>query len=154
MNYTDVVNIYAMSRAQYVPQLFSIRLPNPDVVHELLVKAAAKGLVFDPSVEDAARALPLPTFVTPPLHELVAGFERSILPPLQEPKSSDELVFIFHTSGSTGGSPKLVPCSAAYVDSMVRKSFQTGIPEGKMKRDVCTWMYVCVINQSLLWLIS
>ena len=52
MSYVDILYIYAIARAGYIPQLFSLRLPNPDVVYELLEKA--KGL----SIEEIWAVLP------------------------------------------------------------------------------------------------
>ena len=49
MTYTDVLHIYGMSRAGYIPQLFSLRLPSATVTFELLHKANAKALVYDAS---------------------------------------------------------------------------------------------------------
>ena len=49
-----------MARAGYVPQLFSLRLPNPDVVYELLRRAGAHALVFDPAFESIVVNCPIP----------------------------------------------------------------------------------------------
>ncbi|KAG1819582.1 uncharacterized protein BJ212DRAFT_1236226, partial [Suillus subaureus] len=38
MAYQDVLHIYCLLQAGYVPQLFSIHLPNPDIMLELLTK--------------------------------------------------------------------------------------------------------------------
>src|ERR1700721_2245223 len=53
LTYTDVLHIYGVSRAGYVPQLFSLGLPNPAVIFELLQLADAQALIFDPSFESA-----------------------------------------------------------------------------------------------------
>lgn len=139
MDYSDVVNIYGMTRAGYVPQLFSLRLPSPTVVYELLAKAKAKALVFDPSFESIVKNAPVPTHHAPSLRGL-EGYENEPLPPYPTPKSKDDLVFIFHTSGSTSGSPKLVPCTAEWIDSLVFKSREASMPVDPTKPDVSTWM--------------
>ncbi|KAH9082129.1 acetyl-CoA synthetase-like protein [Lactarius deliciosus] len=125
MTYIDVLHIYGLSRAGYIPQLFSIRLPNPDVVCELLIKANARALLVDPS------------------------FERLLK------RSPDDIVFIFHTSGSTSGIPKLVPCSLSWLDSAVTKSYQISKPSGRNERnqDVTVWMgSMCHIAQTFMFL--
>lgn len=108
--YSDVIHIYGVSRAGYVPQLFSLRLPNPVVIYELLAKAGAMALVCDSVTSgfvvgnSPVPVLQAPTFcdINPSLHT-----EPSLPLPSHE---ASECAFIFHTSGSTSGSPKLVPC--------------------------------------------
>lgn len=139
MGYTDVVHIYGLSRAGYTPQLFSLRLPNPIVVLELLERAHAKALICDPSFENIIKDAPLPVHVANPVQSM-AAFASEPLPPFPSPQSVDEILLIFHTSGSTSGSPKLVPCSASWVDSMVHKSGQVGTPQNPNRQDVSTWM--------------
>lgn len=139
MDYSDVVIIYGMTRAGFVPQLFSLRLPNPTVVYELLGKACAQTLIYDPNFRETVVDPPVPAFCTPTMEDFAACAEDP-LPSFPMFYSEEELVFIFHTSGSTSGSPKLVPCNARYVDSVVLKSYQTSKPSNALKQDVSTWM--------------
>ena len=141
MEYTDVVTIYGMTRAGYVPQLFSLRLPNPTVVYELLGKAGALALIYDSKFEDSVSDSPVPAQCAPSLEDYISCADEP-LPPFFTPASGEELVLIFHTSGSTSGSPKLVPCNARYVDSIVFKSYQSSKPSNPLRQDVSTWMYV------------
>lgn len=140
MDYSDVVCIYGMARAMFIPQLFSLRLPSSIVVYELLAEAGARALVYDQKATNAVTDFStLTTYGAPSL----VDFRNSAadpLPPLRTPESMEELVFIFHTSGSTSGRPKLVPCNAGYVDSIVYKSYQTNMPATSRSQDVCTWM--------------
>lgn len=139
LKYTDVVQIYAVSRAGYVPQLFSLRLPNPVVVYELLSKAGARALIHDASFTDIVQSPPVPTFVAADL-ESIEDYATLPMPAYPSPRSPESLVFVFHTSGSTSGSPKLVPCSYAWVDSMVSKSGQVCTPRDSSRQDVSSWM--------------
>ena len=52
MSYVDVLYIYAIARAGYIPQLFSLRLPNPEVIYELLTKADGKAIIYEPELAD------------------------------------------------------------------------------------------------------
>lgn len=140
MDYSDVITIYGMTRAGYVPQLFSLRLPSPAVVYELLNKGRASALLYDPSFKDIVVDSPVPAQCTPTMEDF-NGCADDPLPPFPTPSSGDELVIIFHTSGSTSGSPKLVPCNARYVDSIVFKSYQPSMPLNQSRQDVSTWMY-------------
>ena len=130
-----------MSRARYVPQLFSSRLPNQAVVHELLERTGAKALVFDSNVVNAATSLSILAFRIPPLNDL-SGYAHYPLPTPPVVSFIDEIIFIFHTSGTTVGSPTLVPCSAGFINSIISKSSQMYMSSDSAKQDVCTWMYV------------
>ena len=140
MTYVDVLHIYGLSRAGYIPQLFSIRLPNPEVVYELLSKANACALLVDPSFEGLLRGCPVPTHRAATTIYDIDSHEAPLpsLPTL----GGDDTVFIFHTSGSTSGMPKLVPCSLSWLDSAVTKSHQISTPSSRTERnhDVTVWM--------------
>jgi acyl-CoA synthetase (AMP-forming)/AMP-acid ligase II len=140
MTYIDVLHIYGLTRAGYIPQLFSIRLPNPEVVCELLVRAKARALLVDPSFENILRGCPLPTHrAATSLYDIDSHeWPLPCLPTLRE----DDTIFIFHTSGSTSGTPKLVPCSLSWLNSAITKSHQIARPNSRTERnqDVTVWM--------------
>ncbi|KAF5390206.1 hypothetical protein D9757_002825 [Collybiopsis confluens] len=134
--YQDVVAIYGLSRAGFIPQLFSLRLPNPQVIFELLVKAEAKALIFDPTFSNVLQNCHTP------IYQLNAGIEPCLgSVPLIPVVAKDDTALIFHTSGSTSGSPKLVRCSYRWLDSIVDKASQTSMPHDAARSDVTTWMY-------------
>ena len=140
MSYIDLLHIYGLSRAGYIPQLFSVRLPNPDVVFELLSKANARALLADPSFESLLRGCPVPTHqVATSMYDIDS--HEAPLPGLLT-LGEDDTVFIFHTSGSTSGTPKLVPCGSSWVDAAITKSRQIATPSGRTERnqDVTVWM--------------
>ncbi|KAF9069154.1 acetyl-CoA synthetase-like protein [Rhodocollybia butyracea] len=128
--YVDVLHIYGLSRAGYVPQMFSLRLSNADVILELLIKANAKA-TFNCHV---------PIYQANQVAE-VDGSELSSVPLRSLPVVTEsDMAFIFHTSGSTSGSPKLVPCSYRWLDTTVSKSGQIGRPRNEARQDVTSWM--------------
>nr|GAT48376.1 acetyl-CoA synthetase-like protein [Mycena chlorophos] len=146
--YHDVCNIYAISRAGFIPQLFSLRLPSPEVVFELIHAAGAKAMVHEPAFGDILRDCPVPAFLAA-ASETVSHV-NCVLPDLASP-SPASIAFYFHTSGSTGGSPKLVPCSYRWLDSAVAKSYQICRPLDSSRRDVTVWMgSMCHIGQSFM----
>jgi acyl-coenzyme A synthetase/AMP-(fatty) acid ligase len=49
--YSDYVHIFGISMAGYIPQLFSLRLPNPKIIRLLLAKSGAKAVIMDKSFE-------------------------------------------------------------------------------------------------------
>ena len=104
-------------------QLFSLRLPNPDIIYELLRKADARALIFEPSYRNLLSNGSCPV----PFHSAVAVSESEIdglqLPSVQETTlRPEDVMMIFHTSGSTSGSPKLVPCSLRWLDNIISKA--------------------------------
>ena len=135
-SYSDVVHIYAISRAGYIPQLISLRLPNPEVIYELLQKADARALVYDAAFEDILDACPVPRYP-----ESCPDFEETLetLPETPAPQP-DETVFIFHTSGSTSGIPKVIPCSYAWLNTVIRKSYDISRPRAAGRLDVTVAM--------------
>jgi hypothetical protein len=137
MTYIDVLHIYGMSRAGYIPQLFSLRLPNPTVIFELLCKAGAKALVYDTYFASVLSNSPVPTHLALPIDKIDGPCGPLPEAPIYD---GDQIVFVMHTSGSTSGSPKLIPCNATWLDAIVNKTYQIGRPRDTTKQDVCAWM--------------
>jgi non-ribosomal peptide synthetase component F len=137
MTYTDVLHIYGVSRAGYVPQLFSLGLPNPAVIFELLQLADAQALIFDPSFESAVTDCHIPTHLAVNYESM---HDDGILPSLPKALSGDETAFVFHTSGSTSGRPKLVPCSYRWLNSTINKARRVCSPRNPSRQDVTVWM--------------
>lgn len=138
MTYRDAVHIYSVARAGYIPQLFSLRLPNPDVIFELLAKGNAKALIADASFEPILVNAPLSVHIASDV--CVEDVLSVSLPPLVEATNGDDVVMVFHTSGSTSGSPKLVPCSFKWLDAMIAKAYHVGKPRNNLEQDCTVWM--------------
>ncbi|EMD42196.1 hypothetical protein CERSUDRAFT_129658 [Gelatoporia subvermispora B] len=150
MTYVDLLHIYGMARAGYVPQLFSLRLPNPEVIYELLHRAKAQALVYDVSFDEIVTDSPLPKFVA--VHPHIADVDDSIpLPLLSDEVNLDDTAMIFHTSGSTSGSPKLVPCSYRWLKAIIDKAAHVSKPLRSGQQDVTVWMgSMCHIAQTFM----
>ncbi|KAJ3539555.1 hypothetical protein NM688_g6346 [Phlebia brevispora] len=152
LNYQDVLHIYGLARAGFIPQLFSLRLPNPDVIYELLRRADASALIYDSSFRNVVTDCPLPRHSAEEVSESdVEGVE---LAPLSEAAlKPEDIVMIFHTSGSTSGSPKLVPCSLRWLDSIIAKAEKVSRPKDPQRQDVTVWMgSMCHIGQTFMLL--
>jgi len=128
-----------MTRAGYIPQMFSLRLPNPIVIFELLQKAGARALVREPSFHVDLSGCPVLNYSATQVRE--QDVADVALPPLRTDYSASDLVFIFHTSGSTSGSPKLVPCNRQWLDNIVAKSKQLAQVRSTQGQDVTVAMY-------------
>ena len=135
--------------------MFSLRLPNPDIIFELLHRANAKALIFDASYKDNLGSATLPTY--PFINAVDPSFTEGPLPVLAE-YAPDDVAFVFHTSGSTSGSPKLVPCTYRWLHASINKSCQLSGPRTPSRPDVTTWMCVCsvidVVVRSLIFCIQ
>jgi long-subunit acyl-CoA synthetase (AMP-forming) len=136
--YTDVLHIYGISRAGYIPQLFSLKLSNPTVVHELLHRAGAQALIYDASFEKILKDFPLPIYRALTSERIELSTPVS-LPDISE-SQEDDIAFIFHTSGSTSGSPKLVPMSYRWLSTVVMKSHYISKPRDPHRQDVTVCM--------------
>ena len=136
--YTDVLHIYGISRAGYIPQLLSLKLTNHTVVHELLNRAGAQALIYDASFESILKDFPLPIYRALTSEPLEPSFPVS-LPDISE-SQEDDIAFIFHTSGSTSGSPKIVPMTYRWLSSVVIKSHHISKPRNPHRQDVTVCM--------------
>jgi acyl-CoA synthetase (AMP-forming)/AMP-acid ligase II len=124
-----------MSQAGYIPQLFSLRLPNPEVIYELLAKSQARALIYDDSFVKDLSNCPIPIISTD------GPFDSSAPMPVFPNVSLEDTAFLFHTSGSTSGSPKLIPYSYRWLGSAVHKTYQCTMPRNTGHRQVVsTWM--------------
>lgn len=138
MTYLDVLCIYGILRAGYIPQLFSLRLPNPEVIYELIHKGDAKALIYDRSLAANISSCPVPVHDAVP--SSLADLDSVPLPELTSRRHDEDIAIIFHTSGSTSGSPKLVRCNWKWVDAVVRKAHFASKPKTPGKLDVTVWL--------------
>ncbi|KAF8637113.1 hypothetical protein AX17_003017 [Amanita inopinata Kibby_2008] len=146
--YLDVLHIYGISRAGFIPQLFSLRLPNPTVIYELLDKAHAAALICDDKFQLVLENCPVPHYLAAERQDMFIAEQE--LPDLDDAKP-DDTAFIFHTSGSTSGSPKLVPCSYRWFNTVIGKSRHICKPRDPTRQDVTVWMgSMCHIAQSFM----
>ncbi|KAH7883690.1 acetyl-CoA synthetase-like protein [Phlebopus sp. FC_14] len=151
MSYNDVLHIYAISRAGYIPQLFSIRLPNPHVVLDLLLRANARALIFAPHFAQLSSHFPIPVF-SAIQKDAIPPSDHPLLP-LSTPVHGDHTAFVFHTSGSTSGSPKLIPCSYRWLDAIIKKAHFTCAPRDPRHQHVTVWLgSMCHIGQNFMLL--
>lgn len=149
--YGDVLHIYGISRAGYIPQLFSLRLPNPEVIYELLHRANAQALVYAQTFESVLQGSPVP--VHPAVFGSSASDHSSVQLPQLSTSQDNDLAFIFHTSGSTSGSPKLVPCNYRWLNTVVDKSnrISTSLNPNSQRQDVTVMMgSMCHIAQTTM----
>ncbi|OAQ65038.1 acetyl-CoA synthetase-like protein [Pochonia chlamydosporia 170] len=151
-SYLDLVNIWAVSRAGYIPQLISIRMPNPDVVFEMLKQAGAAALIVDPSFEPLLTETTLPILFSASLTSS-SGDGLPKLPQLDTPPDPNDTLMIFHTSGSTSGNPKLVPVTARWLDFAIEKMSHSKLlsSSGKQQVVVSGGSFCHMASNLLMW---
>ncbi|KAJ6620659.1 hypothetical protein B0H10DRAFT_2163492 [Mycena sp. CBHHK59/15] len=90
--YSDLVHIYGLARAGFVPEVLNAKMTIA-IVRDLLAKTGWKALIYDPSFEGAVMDFPLPSLPVPDLNSIPAP--SSSLPPLPDVTPSDiALMFI------------------------------------------------------------
>ncbi|KAF9266365.1 acetyl-CoA synthetase-like protein [Marasmius fiardii PR-910] len=119
--YLDVVHVYSIQRAGYIPHTFS-RLPGIEIVKDLLKASDSKALVRASQFKEvlgSIRGIPIYDAMT----SIDSGDVESIpdLPPLQKLTKPDDLSIIIHTSGSTSGRPKLVRATHRFINALIQK---------------------------------
>lgn len=123
--YTDLVTLYGIARAGFVPQVFSLRMSvqGKPIIVDLLAATSGKALIFDPSLAEHITTVPLPTFPIPApstITGMADAFRNAngtlTLPPLPEVLPTD-IAVIFHTSGTTSGKPKPIPETHRWIKS-------------------------------------
>lgn len=89
-------------------------MSDPSVVYDLLKNGKAVALVHEPSFDSMLQNAPIPTF--PGGDDC---FDKSLedLPSVSpwHPAKADDVLCVYHTSGSTSGIPKLVPVTAKWM---------------------------------------
>lgn len=147
LSYSDALQIWGISRAGFIPQMISIRMTSPVVVYELLHKSGAKALVFDSAFTSILDNSPLPTL--PAIDTLHSKANNQQLKPMWAASTAEDVVMIFHTSGSTSESPKMVPLTAKWFDFLIAKSkfFGSGNhPLGTQKTMVIRCVYLFSVD--------
>jgi acyl-CoA synthetase (AMP-forming)/AMP-acid ligase II len=119
--YEDLVYAIALARASYIPHMCPM-LTHPAVIFGLMEKAESKMILYNPSLEHLMVNCPFPKMALNPIEStespsIVHG--DSVLPRSEDLPSSD-IGIIFNTSGSTSGSPKIVPFTHEVINIMTR----------------------------------
>ncbi|KAF5008963.1 hypothetical protein FDECE_4784 [Fusarium decemcellulare] len=117
--YLDIIHTWGLGRAGYTPQLFSLKMTDPSVVYQLLREAEAVALVYDPAYKLILENSPLPSYPGGDILSQECYLEQLPLPALRKPSKAEDIMMIYHTSGSTSGTPKLVPITAKWLDHAI-----------------------------------
>lgn len=119
-SYTDLVHIWGIYRAGFIPQLVSLKMTDPSVVYNLLKKSQAAVLIHDASFQSVVADSPVKAY--PAEDILTSKYDHLPLPHLKMSPEAKDIIMIYHTSGSTSGIPKLVPLTAKWFDCVISKT--------------------------------
>ncbi|KAF8150333.1 hypothetical protein K438DRAFT_1866070 [Mycena galopus ATCC 62051] len=118
--YLHLVYTIALSRASYVPQMLTHMLTDPGIIFELVEKAGAKAVVYDPCLEFLTASSAFPKICLTDIDNMNWD---SVLPPVEQLPSGSDVCFNYLTSGSTSGSPKIVPLTQEFVSTYYKAQF-------------------------------
>ncbi|KAJ7246935.1 putative amp-CoA ligase [Mycena rebaudengoi] len=125
--YEDAINIMGLSAAGFIPQLFSVVFPNPDVIWDLLKASGAKALIFDAQFTSQCVSAPVPVFPAGTRAMFDSGIDAGIN--VAEAAATDNALIV-HSSGTTSGSPKLIPLRHGWVFAMMDFKFTGALKQG------------------------
>ncbi|KAF7345703.1 Acetyl-CoA synthetase-like protein [Mycena venus] len=115
LSYSDIVHMYALCKAGYIPDMITTSLTNAEVVLEMLRESNAKAFLHAPGL-GLPKTSEIPTFTPVPVSDfqnLQGEFDFSPAPTY----NAEDLAFIQHTSGSTTR-PKTVLCTNKWFQSV------------------------------------
>ncbi|EEU38679.1 uncharacterized protein NECHADRAFT_95150 [Fusarium vanettenii 77-13-4] len=119
-SYTDLLHIWGIYRAGFIPQLVSLKMTDPSVVYNLLKKSQAAVLIHDAGFQSVVADSPVKAY--PAEDILTSNYDHLPLPHLNMSPEAENTIMIYHTSGSTSGIPKLVPLTAKWFDCVISKT--------------------------------
>jgi acyl-CoA synthetase (AMP-forming)/AMP-acid ligase II len=137
MRYQDVLHVFGVSRAGYIPVLLHFhRSSSKSLIVELLRRAKTLALICDVSLTQLNRdTLQIPVHPNSDLRR-VGVPSQSRLPRVEDLVSDPNAVaFVMHTAGTTMGSPKLVPYTHRTIDSIMRSAQLIAAPASSRRQD-------------------
>ena len=136
-----VIYTVALARLSYIPQICPMTLTHPEIIFALMEKAGSRMILYGPSLENATTDCPFPKMALTPIETLESPSSDVTLPAIEDLSSSpSDFCFIYLTSGSTSGSPKVVPLTQKFISIYYKTQFGIWL-DGKSfdTQDVFIW---------------
>ena len=102
---------------------------HPEITFELMEKAGSEIILYDPSLVHLIPDCPFPKLSMNPIQNYSSVENNVVLPKIEDLPSSSGIWFIFLTSGSTSGRPKIVPLTQNFVSIYYRAQFGIWLEE-------------------------
>ena len=133
------MNAVAISSLGYTPQFFSVYFSSASIILGLLAKSGGKTLIVDPS---HLSMLPAHELQASPIPQFAPVEDEDMLRAISELKadgdpeltfgmecgaavSRDDIAVLFHSSGTTGGMPKVIPGTYEMLQAVVTHKLVT-----------------------------
>ncbi|KAL0568289.1 hypothetical protein V5O48_013700 [Marasmius crinis-equi] len=147
-SYIDFVHIHGLSKAGYIPQIFTLLPQSTEVILALLEKSGARALLYQEEYFDLGKTLSKmrPGLKVYPIYSTTRDLPTTqlsqALPDLPRSQPTD-ITYILHSSGTTSGMPKLVPYTSRLVETLLHKATISTLgarpTPGKSSPDVNSW---------------
>ncbi|KAF9262375.1 acetyl-CoA synthetase-like protein [Marasmius fiardii PR-910] len=132
--YPDVVHVYSIQRAGYIPHVFS-RQPGIEIVKDLLKESDTRALIRASQFKEVLQSI-----------QDIPVYDAETMDP-------NGASLIIHTSGSTSGRPKLVRVTHRWMNAVIQKAripFPPGYPPASGAA-IVTWMgNICHLAQHMM----
>lgn len=134
MTYRDFVHLFGLLMARYVPQLLNLKIQSVEAAISHFKQSNISHVIYAPGAPPVTELSK--HFQVHQMVEIVqlSGLVDSEKSDFQHQSSleenGDDILMIYHTSGSTTGRPKLVRYTRRWLDSNARKPLP-GLPDGK-----------------------
>jgi acyl-CoA synthetase (AMP-forming)/AMP-acid ligase II len=144
MTYQDVLHVFGVSRAGYIPQLLHFhRSSSKSLIVELLRRSNSLALICDVSHAQLNRdasspfgSLPIPVYASSDLRQVGVPASHCRLPKIEDLVADPNgVAFVLHTAGTTMGIPALVPYTHRIVDSIMRRAQLIVAPTSSRRQD-------------------
>ncbi|GJJ14464.1 hypothetical protein Clacol_008728 [Clathrus columnatus] len=133
MLYRDFVHLFGLINAGFVPQVLNLTIRSVEIAIEYFKRSNIAHILHAPTapVDSLKNDFHVHELIDigriSPNHDNEDLYFNSLS---SKEENGDDMVLIFHTSGSTSGKPKPVPHTRKWLDGHSRKSIP-GIPDGK-----------------------
>ncbi|KZP19040.1 acetyl-CoA synthetase-like protein [Athelia psychrophila] len=158
--YPDVITIFALSRAGFIPQTVPFVIPNATLVLSLLAKTNAQAIVHAADKTEAILETGTKLYhfeevnFAHVMEDTVAHIPLPVLPEA----TPETILYIEHSSGSISGIPKVVPIMNKWMATIERKSgkaFRSQVLPGQTVVRVsqcrrCAMLIICVVFQYIM----
>ncbi|KAF8522637.1 acetyl-CoA synthetase-like protein [Hysterangium stoloniferum] len=153
--YADAVTIYSLSRAGFIPQMFGFELPNVPLILQLLSRYEGKAMIHDPAktelLRDSDTNIPCHTAIT---YSTISDADVAHIDLPKFPSADpDDFIFIYLSSGSVSGIPKVVPLTNRWLSTIQHKSAPAFAIGDYDTQDVYIWtesvshsMQICILQ--------
>ncbi|GJJ13700.1 hypothetical protein Clacol_007956 [Clathrus columnatus] len=134
MTYTDVVHLFSLMMAGFVPHILDLNFQVTDIVVDLFTESQASAIICDPTAPtNVLIQSSFKVYTIMALDKLVdKALDSTPLPTTIQEQAGDDIIILYHTSGSTSERPKIVKHTRQWIDINAKKSdTMPTVPDGK-----------------------